>query len=309
MYKSQVALVKGKTPSRMVKRVLRMIRAEELVSAEDRVLIKPNCISPKPSSTGITTDPRVVEAIIQFTKECGVKEIVIAEGGSVGRTDRAFEVSGIQEVALNQNVRLVNVNKDEGVSVKIPGAQALKEVKVSKTVMESTCIINVPTLKIHHMAVVTLCMKNLMGAILPPRNTMHANLDERLVDLSTLIKPKINLISGIVGTEIDETKGKPVRMDLVIAGRDIVATDTVGSAVMGIEPREVKYIRLAEEQGLGNGTLEKIEILGDPIETVKRSFDRRISTEKRETYAKRYGPICMTCSREELRRYWEGAKR
>jgi len=293
----------------MVKQALRMIRAEELVSAEDRVLIKPNCVSPKPPSTGITTDPRVVEAIIQFTKECGVKEIVIAEGGSVGRTDRAFEVSGIQEVATNQNVRLINVNKDEGVLVKIPGAQALKEVEVSKTVMESTCIINVPTLKIHHMAVVTLCMKNLMGAILPPRDTMHANIDEKLVDLSTLIKPKINLISGILGTEMDETKGNPVRMDLVIAGRDIVATDTVGSVVMDIEPGEVKYIRLAEEQGLGNGTLEKIEILGDPIETVKRSFDRRISTEKRETYAKRYGHICMTCSREELRRYWEGAKR
>jgi len=104
---------------------------------------------------------------------------------------------------------------------------------------------------------------------------------------------------------MDETKGSPVRMDLVVAGSDIVAVDAVGSAIMGVDPEEVEYIRLAEERGLGIGTLEKIEVLGEPIARVQRKFDRSISEERRKGYAETYGPDCMSCSREELRRYWE----
>ncbi len=307
MPKPKVAIVKGETPSLMVKQALQLIHAEELVSAEDRVLIKPNCVIPRSPSTGTTTDPRVVDALIQFAENQGVKDTVIAEGGAVGRTDEAFDVSGVRDVSTRRNVKLVNVNKDEGVRVKIPNARTLREVSVANTVMESTCIINVPVLKIHHMAVVTLCIKNLMGAILPPRNlTMHTDIDEKLVDLSSIIRPKINLISGIVGAEMDETSGSPVKMGLVVAGRDIVAVDAVGSAIMGVDPEEVEYLRLAEERGLGTGTLEKIDILGDPIASVERVFDRSLSETRRKSYAKTYGPDCLSCPREELRRYWEG---
>ena len=285
---------------------MKLIGTEDLVSSDDRVLIKPNCVSAVPSSTGIITDPRVVEAILLFVRNCGAKDIVIAEGGGVGHTDRAFKTSGISDVASRHNVRLININKDEGIPMEIPGSQVLREALVSRTVLESTCIINVPALKIHHMAVVTLSMKNLMGAALPPRDlTMHTNLDEKLVDLSTLIKPRINVISGIVGAEMDETKGSPVKMGLVIAGRDIVAVDAVGSAVMGVDPKSVRYIQLAEERGLGIGALERIDVLGNSIGAVKRIFDRRISQERRENYAKTYGSICLSCSREELRRYSE----
>lgn len=158
-------------------------------------------------------------------------------------------------------------------NVRLPQPLALYEVGVAKTAVESNCIINVPKLKVHHMAVVTLCMKNLMGLILP-KNIMHGQLDEKIVDLASLFKDKvkINIVDGLVGAEVDETSGSPVRMDLVIAGQDMVAVDTVAASVMGIDPSRVKYLRLAEQMGLGVSNLREIEVLGESIEGVKKQF-------------------------------------
>jgi len=236
------------------------------------VLIKPNYVVAKHPSTGITTDSRVLESIIEFVKKSGVKDIVVGEGGA-GDTERAFDVVGIREVTSRQEVRLVNLNRDSRVTVRIPQPLALKEVGVAETALESTCIINVPKLKVHHMAVVTLCMKNLMGLILP-KSIMHSQINERIIDLASLFndKVKMNVIDGFVGAEVDETSGSPVEMNLVIAGRDMVAVDAVGTAVMGIDPRKIRYLSLAEEKGLGVSNIKEIEVLGESIEDVKRKF-------------------------------------
>lgn len=81
---------------------------------------------------------------------------------------------------------------------------------------------------------------------------MHDRLDEKLVDLASFLKPKLTVIDGTVGCERNELSGGPVRMDLIIGGADIVAVDTVGSLVMGVDPGEVGYIKLASERGSRN---------------------------------------------------------
>lgn len=272
MAKASVAIVKGKQPSKMVETALELIGAEGLIKPTDKVLIKPNYVVAKHPSTGITTDSRVIESIIEFVKSCGAKDTVVGEGGA-GDTERAFDIVGIREVTACQNVRLVNLNREPRVNVRILQPFALKEVGVAETALKSTCIINVPRLKVHHKAVVTLCMKNLMGFILP-KNIMHSRINEKIADLASLFKDKvkINVIDGLVGVEVDETSGNPVKMNLIIAGRDIVAVDVVGTAVMGIDPKRVKYLSLAEERGLGVSNIKEIEVLGVSIEDVKRKF-------------------------------------
>ncbi len=41
---------------------------------------------------------------------------------------------------------------------------------------------------------------------------------------------------------------------------------------MGISPVDVKHLMLEEKQGLGTCNLEKITVLGEPIEKVSREF-------------------------------------
>jgi uncharacterized protein (DUF362 family) len=298
----RVALIKGKDPTSMSKKALELIDAAQVFSPEDRVLIKPNCVIPKHPSTGVTVDSRVIDGIIEFIMACGVKDIIIGEGGNPG-TDKTFDITGIREVASKHNLRLINFNKDEVVEVKIPYGQTLRKVVVAKTVLKSTCIVNVPKLKIHHMVQVTLAIKNLMGVIVGNRRTiMHDKLDGKLVDLASLIKPKLNIVDGLVGSEMDETYGRPIPMNVVIAGRDMVAVDVVGSAVMGVDPKTVRHICLAAERGLGIGTLKEIEVQGESIKNVMKKFSQELSEEK---LRKSYGISDVKISREKLKKLWE----
>jgi len=300
MSKIKVAIVKGTEPKQMIHRALEMIDAQKIVSPKDKVLVKPNCVVPKKPSTGITTDSRIVEAIIEFLKSKGLKDIAIGEGGN-RNTDRAFDVTGMRDVALRHDLKLINFNNDEGVEVEIPSAKALHRVSISKTVLGSTCIVNVPKLKIHHMAQVTLSIKNLMGVIVDDRGAiMHRQIDEKLVDLASFVKPKLNVIDGIVGSEMDEVQGEPILMGLVIAGTDMVATDAVGCAVMGVDPGTVRHLRLAEERGLGVANLDEITIVGEPIEAVRKNFRMGFSKERLKDYG-----FDHDVSEEVLRPLWE----
>jgi len=110
-----------------------------------------------------------------------------------------------------------------------------------------------------------------MGAM-TPKGSMHGHLHENIVDLASVIRPSVSVIDGIIAGEGHETSGNPVEMNLVIAGTDPVAVDAVGATVMGISIEYVKHLRLAEERGLGTCNLERIQVLGEPIEKVQRKF-------------------------------------
>jgi uncharacterized protein (DUF362 family) len=300
MSKAKVAVVKGKEPKSMVYKALGLIGAGKEVSTDDTVLLKPNYVFPKEPSTGVTTDTRVVEAIIEFLIEKGIQKIVVADGGH-RETEKTFALTGINDVASRHDVRVVNINKEEGMEVKIPSARALHRVKISKTVLESNFIVNIPTLKIHHMAQVTLSIKNLMGSIVGDKGQiMHRKIDDKLVDLASFLRPRLNVIDGIVGSEMDEVLGHPVPMNVIIAGKDIVATDAVGSAVMGVNPPSVRHIKQAELRGLGTASLDSISVLGELIETVRKNFRRGFS----KTRLKEYG-FDQDVGEEVLRPLWE----
>jgi uncharacterized protein (DUF362 family) len=297
-----VAIVKGDEPIAMSRQAFTLINAAHILNADDRVLIKPNCVVPKHPSTGVTTDAHVVEGVIEFVKACGVSQITIAEGGNPG-TDRAFAITGLREVADRYGVPLININADDAVRVEISRANALKQVMVSRTVLESTCIVNVPKLKIHHMTQVTLAIKNLMGVMVGNRGAiMHSQIDTKLVDLASVVRPALNIIDGLIGAEMDETHGRPVSVGVVIAGTDLVAVDTVGAAVMGVDPTTVRHVQLAAEQELGTGDLAKIDVIGEAIPTVAKQFSQALSEQK---LRKSYGITDTTISRKQLRALWE----
>jgi len=267
---SKVAIVKGTRPPEMTVKALEMASAYETISPQKPVLIKPNYVTTDNPSTGITTDSRVIEGVVTFLRQHDVKEIVIGEGTGFGDTFGAFRAAGVDDIAKRWGVKMRDLNRDEFIEVNPPNAQALKKVRIAKTALDST-IISVPKLKPHRLAGVTLSLKNMMGAI-TPKASMHVHLSQKIVDLVSAIRPSVAVIDGVIAGEGHETSGNPVEMNLVIAGTDPVAVDAVGAAVMGIPPEKVKQLRLAEERGLGTCHLERIDILGEPLENVSRRF-------------------------------------
>ena len=261
-------------------------------SLKTRVAIKPNITVPADRDSGIVTHPDFVAGIIDYLIEVGisVKDIVIAEGGGSGKPphgmDKHFGQSGYAAMAQARGVRLANLNWDERISAQLPQAEILKEIGIAGTVKkEDTFFINVPKYKTHNLAVTTLCMKNLMGTITPcserhlcsiskeyagRQNEITANgitlreerLCRKLCDLSLASKPDLNIIDGVIGRDGTAFHhGKNIQTNLVIAGKNVVTVDAVGSYLMGFDPSEIGYLKIAAQRGLGTIDIERLEVL------------------------------------------------
>ncbi len=275
----KVAIVKGTDPVQQTVQALTMIGSDvdAALSQNKPILIKPNYLNSKAPSTGVTTDGRVIEGVVKFLKEKG-QDVVIGEGSGFGDTFEAFRVAGVDVVAQRYDVPLVDLNKDEFVEIYPPDALSLKKVRVAKTAVDRV-IVSVPKLKLHRIVGVTLSLKNMMGA-LATKGVMHAgfSLSENIVDLASVLTPRLAVVDGIIAGEGHENSGSPVEMNLVIAGTDPVAVDSVGAMIMGVLPEDVKHLVLAEKKGLGTCHLDQITVVGEPVEGVQRKFRRAVAS-------------------------------
>jgi uncharacterized protein (DUF362 family) len=275
MSKSVVLIKKGTDGRKLAYEALAEIAAEEILSQREKILIKPNITVEMQASTGVTTHARIVEGILQFLADNGIKNAVIGEGGGCDIT-RAYERLGFSQIASKYGITLADFNQEPEITVKVPNPLVQDAFGLAKTVTECDCIINAPCLKVHKWeSRITLCMKNMMGCIARNRSIMHRNFNRRLMDLLSVVnKSEVNIIDGIVGHEGDEIHGNPVGVGVVIASRDWVAADAVGAAVMGFAEGEVGHITLAEQHGFGIGIRSNIEVRGASIESVMKPFKR-----------------------------------
>ncbi|HSJ57107.1 MAG TPA: DUF362 domain-containing protein [Anaerolineae bacterium] len=132
-------------------------------------------------------------------------------------------------------------------------------------------IVHLPTVKTHMYTTTTGAMKNAFGGLLTKyRHYTHSWIHQTLVDLLAIqqeIHPGIFAIMD--GTTAGNGPGprmmQPVVKNVILASADQVAIDAVAAKMMGFEPLEIDYIRLAHERGLGVGDVREIEIAGDVV--------------------------------------------
>ncbi len=130
-------------------------------------------------------------------------------------------------------------------------------------------IIHLPTIKTHVFTTTTGAMKNAFGGLLNEhRHWTHPVIHETLVDL-LMIQKKIHkgVFAVMDGTFVGDGPGPrcmtPHVKNVLLASSDQVAIDAVAAAMMGFNPMDLKYIRIAHDKGLGCGDPSQIEIVGD----------------------------------------------
>lgn len=131
-------------------------------------------------------------------------------------------------------------------------------------------IVHLPTIKTHVFTTTTGAMKNAFGGLLNEhRHWTHPVIHETLVDL-LMIQKKIHkgLFAVMDGTFVGDGPGPrcmvPHVKNVLLASADQVAIDAVAAKLMGFDPlRDLKFVRLAHERGLGCGDVRDIEIVGD----------------------------------------------
>jgi len=265
MLKNELIVVHGGDIASMTREALAAARIEALIPPAARIALKPNLVVAKPASSGATTHPEIVRAVIEYLRERGFNRISIMEGSWVGdSTSRAFIAAGYQTLSTDLSVPLIDLQRD---SWKRYDAGGGLKIAVCDQAMAADFIINLPVVKGHCQTTVTCALKNLKGCMPDDEKSRfhELGLHEPIARLNRVLKSGFILADGICGDLDFEEGGNPVPMHRLVAGIDPVLLDAYACRLMGHDPEEVAYIGLAEEYGVGSANLEAARIieLGD----------------------------------------------
>ncbi len=284
MGKSKVSIVRvnGSEDSRTIKlaiqRAIELIGGlQGLVKPGQKVLINPSWVAPPTEpEKGCITQMEVTEAVAETVAEMGALP-VIAESSAVGVDSLKVIEGSSYRVLREKGYDVVDLKKDDPVTIAIPNGKIFKEVETFRTVLDADVIIPIPKLKTHDQTEITCAIKKIKGLLTDKyKRLMHQEgLFDGVIDFLSVLKPQLTIVDAIYCQEgLGPVFGRPVKMDLVIAGKDLIAVDSVSGRIIGYEPEEVLLTRKGAERGLGAGESDQIEVLGESINSVRRRFLR-----------------------------------
>ncbi len=257
--------IKGGNPDQMFEKAISELGGiKEFVKAGQTVVVKPNIGWDSPPERAANTNPKVVGKVVEHCFSAGAKKVYVFDN-TCDEWTRCYKNSGIEAAVKDAGGELVT-GKDESMyhEVNIPQGKILKKAKVHKLILDSDVFINIPVLKNHGGAFMSLSMKNLMGVVWD-RGYWHKNgLHQCIADFATFCKPDLNIIDGFNvmkrngprGVSVDDV----VNMKYQILTKDMVAADTAAVKIFGVDVSNVKHIDLAEELGVGTTKLENLNI-------------------------------------------------
>jgi uncharacterized protein (DUF362 family) len=306
----RLAVVYGSNPREMVPALMDRLGVVDRIPRHGLIGIKPNLVVSKPSLSGATTDPEVVESIVEVLRARGFEDIVILESAWIGdSTERAFDVCGYRELSARAGVPLVNLEADTSTAQRTGDLS----IRVCDTAKRLAWLINVPVLKAHCQTRITCALKNLKGLIPgTEKRRFHAlGLDRPIACLNRVIRPGVTIVDGIVGDLSFEEGGEPVRMNRLIGGFDPVLVDAYAATLLGYRPEEIGHVRLAAEMGVGSLDLASaaIEALNEPsCETQELSMKRPSDAHLRRIHQDRACSACVGGLLHALKRMGDASR-
>jgi len=269
-----VVSVEDNTIEEALNRAIDMIDGDQAIRDRKMVAIKPNLCTPKSASSGTTTDPRIVGALIRKVNSLTACQINIVETDNAQtNADETFRRLGYRDLCERyENVRCVNLSKDRKVRVHLDG-DILRSILVPESMIFCDCLISVAKLKTHVDYRYTGVLKNQYGLLLSraKRVQYHGFMSKVIADLNRFYRPDLSIVDGLVGMEgFGPIDGTPKHVGTLIASMDPVAADAVGAQLIGIPPSSVKYLRYAEKKGIG--TTRDLRVVGCDLAHVATSF-------------------------------------
>lgn len=268
----------GREIARAIREALSLLGdLSDIISPGKVVMIKPNLVAvPGGINSGAVTNPDVCRAVADYVRELGGRP-VIAEASAAGvDTEKVIRATGYDRLR-EEGYEVVDLKRTPPATLRIPGGRLITEVNTFELVNRVDAVISVPVLKTHDQTEATLSLKNLKGLISDrAKKDFHSTgVFDCVVDLVSAVKPVLAVVDGIYGQEgLGPIFGKTVEMDLIVAGRDLVAVDTVCGAIMGFAPGELLLSVKAAERGLGTMDMGRITVRGKSVEEVRRRFLR-----------------------------------
>lgn len=239
------------------------------VKKGQRVVVKPNIGWDKIPELAANTNPELVGEIVRQCFAAGAKEVVVFDH-TCDNWQKCYANSGIEKAAKAAGAKMMPAHEESYYrTVALPKGIKLKSTQVHKAILDSDVWINVPVLKNHGGAKMSIAMKNHMG-IVWDRGFFHANdLQQCIADVCTLDKkPVLNVVDAYRLMKNNGPRGKS-EADVVLSkglfiSQNIVAIDTAATSFFN-QARDmpldtVKHIGKGEEHKLGTTKLNSLEI-------------------------------------------------
>jgi len=237
----------------------------------EKIAIKPNMCYYWDYSTGETTDPKFVSALIDVIRNHASSNIEIAiveSDASAMKCKYSFKMLGYEKMVKEKKVRLVNLTNDQAENVKVNVQNKTHQFSIPKTIKEADILINVPKIKYMPQVKISCALKNIFGCNpYPKKYKYHRWLDEAIVSLNKIMKPDLSVLDGIIVKGI-----RTLKLGLIMESTDPVAIDAAASEIAGINPHSVKYLELASREKIGNINFNP---KGEPLDHFKKLFPRK----------------------------------
>ena len=247
---SKVAKVTFSNYDTSITKALDLIGASSRLPNTGLIIVKPNLTNgDKPP---VTTNIKAVEAVYKYCRAYSKAEIAIGEGCGSGHTADTFQANGFTMLANTYGLKLIDFNTEKTILVRRKDALQLKEFHLPE-IVQNAFIISVPVLKDHCFTVTTIAMKNMFGLAPAPfysgpwnKSQLHTpSTDKSVVDICLYKKPDLCVVDASIALTGMHLMGRSKKIGLILAGFDPVAVDTVGSQLLGHNPKTIEYLNLA----------------------------------------------------------------
>jgi len=273
---------------------LNLEKSGQILKSSKEVYIKVNGIDFHRHSY---TSPEVLEAVIEYLKDIGAKVYVMENSTQGNMTRIVFAITGYKEICDKTGAKIIYLDEEDTKTFEFEGKPSVKDdpkgynlktFRLPETIIQimenrdSITYINIPKLKTHSMAVVTLGVKNQWGYPQhEDRGKDHNyNLHSKLVDVYEYIQPDICIIDGWGGATIhghyppEAWEDRLVKkFNILIGGRDTIAVDVVGAKIFGLTLDDIPHLKIANDRGLGEGDLNNIKVIGKNLDDYKEKYE------------------------------------
>jgi len=257
--------VLGGEPSEMFDKAIAAVGGMgKFVKKGQTVVVKPNIGWDTSPERGGDTNPHLVGRIIEHCFQAGAKDVFVFDN-TCDEWGRCYKNSGIEDAVKSAGGKVVPGNTENYYKpVSVPKGKKLTEAKVHELILNSDVFINVPVLKHHSSAKLTIAMKNLMGIVWDRRYWHRNDLHQCIADFATWRKPDLNIIDAYRVMTRNGPRGVSeadivIKKSLILS-TDMVAADAAAAKIFGSEPSSIPYIKIAHEMGVGNMNLEELNI-------------------------------------------------
>ena len=228
-----------------------------------KVVVKPNIGWDKEPHLAGNTNPTLVAEIIRQCFSAGAKEVAIFDH-TCDDWRKCYASSGIEEAAKKAGAKVLPAHEESYYrTVNLPNGKSLKSTKVHQAILDADVWINVPVLKNHGGAKMSISMKNHMG-IVWDRGYFHSHdLQQCIADVCTLEKAAVlHVVDAYRLMKTNGPRGKS-EADVVLSkglfiSQDIVAVDTAATSFFNqVQSMPLESVgHLAKAQALKLGTMK-----------------------------------------------------